>query len=154
MRERLTKRAVLLLVMTLTAMTLTAVPASANSDVGNYYYTGGDRLEAKVWIQSIAWSCGNWSTSAYLHGNNPARAQWIKNTAQFHANGVGASLAGANISGSGSDGSAAWTNYNAYSSDLAGNLCANWLTWYVSASSTATSYVPKYGSPRSAVAAV
>lgn len=137
------------------ALALTAGPASAHSATSNYYYPGGDRLEASVWIASFSWSgCGNWQTKAYLYGSNPSRASWIKNTAKFHANGVGASVSGGSLSGSGNDASASWTNYNAWSSDLAGNVCGNWLTWYISAASTATSYVPQYGSPRSATAQV
>jgi hypothetical protein len=127
-----------------------AQPAQANSKSASWYYPGGDRLEANVWIQTFSdWSgCGNWQTSAKLWGNNPPNARWIKNTASFHANGWGASLHGVGVSGSGADASASWTNYNNWIADLAGNICGNWLTWYITAASTATSYVPQYGSPR------
>ncbi len=132
------------------ALLLTAVPASAHSVSASYGYPGGDRLEANVYIANISdWhGCGNWATSAKLWGNNPPYASWIKNSAHFHANGVGASISGVSANGSGNDQSASWTNSNAWIADLSGRLCANWLTWYVSATSTATSYVPKYGSPR------
>lgn len=131
-------------------LALTALPASANSGSTSYGYPGGDRLEANVYIATIAdWhGCGDWATSSKLHGTNPPRASWIKNTAHFHANGVGASISGVSASGSGNDQSAEWTNSNAWIADLSGRLCANWLTWYVSASSTAASFVPQYGSPR------
>jgi hypothetical protein len=127
-----------------------------HSASSNYYYPGGNRLEANVWIETFAdWNgCGDWLTSAKLWGNNPSLAAWIKNTASFRANGVGASIWGASLSGNGTDMSASWTNTNAWISDLAGNVCANWLTWYVSAASTATSYVPQYGSPRITTASV
>jgi hypothetical protein len=137
-----------------------AAPASAGSASSSYYYPGGNRLEANVWIQSIAdaRNCGNWATSAKLWGNNPPTAEWIKNVASFHANGIGAEITGSSggvsVGGSGVDVSMEWTNDNNWISDLAGNLCANWLTWYVSAGSTAVSFVPKYGSPRSASAGV
>jgi hypothetical protein len=52
--------------------------------------------------------------------------------------------------GGSSSESASWTNYNNWISDLAGNVCGNWLTWYIEAGSRAVSYVPQYGSPRSA----
>jgi hypothetical protein len=134
----------------------TIQPAEAHSASASYYYPGGDRLEANVWIQTFSdWSgCGSWSTSAKLWGMNPALASWIKNTASFHANGWGASLSGVGVSGSGADASASWTNYNAWISDLSGTICGNWLTWYISAASTAVSYVPQYGSPRIVVAQV
>ncbi len=134
-----------------------AAPASAHSASSSYYYPGGNRLEANVWITTFAdfWSgCGDWQTSAKLHGYNPPNAQWIKNTASFTANGVGASVSSFSAGGTGTNVSASWTNYNNWISDLAGNICVNWLTWYLSAGSTATSYVPQYGSPRSASASV
>jgi hypothetical protein len=144
-------------VATLTVGVITlASPAHANSKSASYYYPGGDVLQANVWIATFSdWSgCGNWATSAKLLGYNPANAAWIKNTASFHANGWGASLSGVGVSGSGADASASWTNYNNWISDLSGTICGNWLTWYISAASTATSYVPQYGSPRIVVAQV
>jgi hypothetical protein len=155
-----TKKRVLatLAICAVTAATVAvgAQPASAHSASSSYYYPGGDRLEANVWIDNWADSngCGNWATSAKLWGYNPPNAQWIKNVASFHANGIGASVSAFSAGGTGTDVSASWTNYNNWISDLAGNICVNWLTWYLSAGSTAISYVPQYGSPRSASASV
>lgn len=149
------RRLILAAAAVVTAMVgaLAAVtPASANSGSSNYYYPGGNRLEANVWIQTFSdWSgCGDWATSAKLWGYNPPFAEWIKNVASFHANGIGASISAFSAGGTGTDVSASWTNYNDWIADLAGNICGNWLTWYISAGSTAISYVPQYGSPRSA----
>jgi hypothetical protein len=132
-----------------------STPAYAHSDSSKYYYPGGDYVQANVWIQSFSWSgCGDWQTSAYLHGYNPPTASWIKNIASFHADGVGASVHGVGLTGGGTSASQSSTNYNNWEADLAGNVCGNWLTWYIEASSTAITYVPQYGSPRSAVASV
>lgn len=134
---------------------LAAQPASANSASSSYPYPGGDVLQANAWIQSFSWTgCGNWSTSARLLGFNPPLASWIKNIASFHADGWGASLSGISASGGGSSQSLSWTNYNNWESDLAGRVCGNWLTWYIEESSTAISYVPRYGSPRTTIAAL
>lgn len=132
-----------------------ASPASAHSGSSRYYYPGGDYVQANVWIQTFSWTgCGNWQTSAYLYGYNPPNASWIRNVAAFHADGWGASVSGVGLTGGGNSASESWTNYNNWQSDLAGNVCGNWLTWYIDASSTAITYVPKYGSPRSASVSV
>jgi hypothetical protein len=142
--------------VTVMGVAIGATPASANSSSSSYNYPGGDRLEANIWIQTFSNGngCGDWSTSAKLWGYNPPTAQWIKNVASFHANGIGASIYNFSAGGSGTDVSASWTNYNTWIADLSGNLCANWLTWYVSGGSSAVSYVPQYGSPRIASASV
>src|SRR5713101_6948518 len=92
----------------LTTIVMLAPQAGAHSGSSSVDYPGGDRLEADVWVQSFTFSsCGNWQTSAKLIGNNPPNADWIKNTAAFHAVGIGASLsgggAGVSFSGGGSD---------------------------------------------------
>lgn len=139
-----------------TALLASSVPAGAHSQSDSLTYSGGQRLIANVWIQTFSdWhGCGDWKTSAVYRGRKPKRPQWIKNVVSMHANGLGASISGIGISGSGTDLTASWTNTRAKMSDLSGRVCANWLTWYVSASSTAVAYVPKYGSPRIVTASV
>ncbi len=133
-----------------TATTL-ANPASVeNSGSATTAYPGGDVLQANAYIDSVADSngCGHFATSAKLLGNNPPNAAWIKNTVTFHANGIGAAISGGSVSANGADASASWQNNNAWIADLSGTICVNWATWYLSVGSTATSFVPQYGSPR------
>lgn len=134
----------------LTGTVLAVEPAAAVSGTANVYYPGGDRLEANIYGDTFADSsgCMYWQTSAKLWGYNPPYASWIKNTASFSANGVGASIYAFSAGQSGSNVSASWTNDDDWIADLSGTLCTNWLTLWVSGSSTATSYVPEYGSPR------
>ncbi len=143
-------------VVGLAGTVLAVEPAVAGSSTANYYYPGGDRLEARIYMDAFADSngCGYWQTSAWLWGNNPPYAAWIRNTAAFSANGLGASIYAFSAGEGGSSVSASWTNDDDWIADLAGTLCSNWLTLWVSGTSTATSYVPQYGSPRSATAAV
>jgi len=156
-QKRPVQRPIIALAAALLAVLVLSVPAGAHSGQAHRNYPGGDVLYAFVWIQSFSdWSgCGSWQTSAQLWGWWPANAQWITNTAGFYAYGIGASLsAGAgSVSGSGGGNSASftWTNDWNWISDLTGTVCGNIFTWYISAGSTAVSYVPQYGSPRSAV---
>jgi hypothetical protein len=155
--KRPVQKPILALAAALLAVVVLSIPAGAHSGQAKYYYRGGDVLVANVWIQSFSdWSgCGSWQTSAQLWGWWPPYAVWINNQASFYAYGIGASLsAGAGgVSGSsgGNSASFSWTNDNNWISDLAGTVCGNIFTWYISAGSTAVSYVPQYGSPRSAV---
>lgn len=125
--------------------------AEANSQSAHTSFPNGVTLTANAYVQSMANSdqCGRYSSSALI----TTSPNWIKNTTAFHANGIGASVSGASASGSGSDFSASWQNSNgARGSYLSGTVCVNWLTWYLSMSTTGSAFY--YGNVRTATASL
>lgn len=121
-----------------------------NSKSSKAYFDDGASITANMWIQTFAdgGGCGNFQSSAVTS----VTANWVKDVASFHANGVGASINGGSVSGSGADAAASWTNYNSKGAYISGNVCVNWLTWYLSATTTASGY--HYGNVRVASAGV
>jgi hypothetical protein len=128
-----------------------ASEASAHSSTAVTTYPNGVRLTANVWGDNFAdwYGCANFTSSAVI----TARPSWIKDVLNFHANGIGASISGVSIGGSGADASLSWTNSNgALGSYLSGRVCHNWLTWSLSATSTASAL--QYGTVRIASAGI
>jgi hypothetical protein len=121
-----------------------------NSNSSTAYFDDGASITANMWISTFAdgGGCGDFQSSAVTS----VTADWVKDVASFHANGVGASISGGSVSGSGADASASWTNYNATGAYISGNVCVNWLTWYLSATTTASGF--HYGNTRIASAGV
>ena len=111
------------------------------------YYGNGAALTASASLPRISDGAGCGAYSSYaLITKTP---NWIKNVTNFHANGIGASVSGGSLSGSGADASVSWTNSNgAKGSYLSGTVCANWLTWYLSMGVTGSAY--HYGTVRTA----
>jgi hypothetical protein len=125
--------------------------AYANSATAHATWSNGVKITANEYVASLADinGCGAYSSSAVI-GATPS---WVKDTVAFHANGVGASVDGGSLSGSGADGSESWTNSNgSRGSYLSGTVCINWLTWYLSMNTTASAFY--YGSVRTATAAI
>lgn len=125
--------------------------AYANNATASAYWSNGVKITTNEYVASLANAngCGPYSSSAVI-GATP---NWVKDFTSFHANGIGASVSGVSISGSGADGSISWTNSNgARGSYLSGTVCINWLTWYLSMSTTGSAFY--YGSVRTATAAL
>lgn len=125
--------------------------AEARSASTQTTFPNGIQLTSNSWIDTFSDSqgCGDYQSSAVIG----ARPVWIKNTVSFHANGIGASVSGVSLSGGGADASATWTNSNGtLGSYLSGRVCANWLTVYLSMSSTGSAFY--YGSVRTATSAL
>lgn len=114
------------------------------------YFPNGVRIDASEWITSFTWSgCGSFTSSATI-GATP---QWIQDVVAFHANGIGASVYGLSMSGSGSDASLSWRNSNgARGAYLSGSVCMNWLTWYLSMTSSGTALYD--GTTRTAISSL
>lgn len=124
-----------------------AVPASANSKSAATTWSNKVKLTTNEYVQTMASrnGCGSYSSSAVI-GATP---NWIKVATSFHANGVGASVGVGSVSGSGANASLSWTNSNgARGAYLSGTVCINWLTWYLSMSTTGSAFY--YGSVRTA----
>lgn len=123
-------------------------PLTASSSVA--YFDDGATITANMWIQTIASSggCGAFQSSAVVSKT----ANWVKDAVSFHANGIGAAISGGSITGSGADASASITNTNTTGAYISGTVCVNWLTWYLSATTTASAL--HYGNVRLATASV
>jgi hypothetical protein len=133
------------MVLALALVMAAFTPAQANSKSASTTYPNGTRLTANVWIQTFAsWDgCGDFQTSAQI----TRRPNWIENTASFTANGWGASIKSFSFGGSGASVSTTWRNSNGQrGSYISGRICANWRTWYVSATSIARAF--HYGNLR------
>lgn len=129
----------------------TPVTAGAHSKSSSANIPGGGTVTSNVWIQNFASrnNCGNWNTSTTVN-RTPA---WVKNTASFNAWGVGASLKGVGVNANGSNASMSVTNNRGQrGAYLNGNICGNWATAYISASSSGVAMVN--GNMTSAIASV
>jgi hypothetical protein len=143
-------RPVLAFLAVVIILAMSAGSVSASSRSASTYYPNGTKLTANIWIQSFTWDgCGDFASSSIIS----ATPSWIKNTVTLTAYGIGASIAGFSLGGSGGTVSASWTNSGGQrGAYLSGRVCANWLTWYVGAGSAASAY--HYGTVRLVSAAV
>ena len=146
-----THAAALATALTVALAVSAAAPASAASKSATAKWSNGTKITTNEYVQSIASvnGCGSYSSSAVI-GATP---NWVKDVTSFHANGVGAHVGIGSASGAGADSSISWTNSNgSRGAYLSGTVCVNWLTWYLSMSTTGSAFY--YGSVRTATASL
>lgn len=134
-------------VAAMVAMSTGAGSAAAISDTSKRGIGGGVSIQANAWECNLWAKACDWKTSAKAYrGSRTQSMTWIKNQAQITGKGgsisIGAGGTGVSASGSASSHSFEWTNFDAWTSDLAGQARSGYLSlvWGIETCSHASAY--------------
>ncbi|MGH2917170.1 MAG: hypothetical protein ACRDLS_01020 [Solirubrobacteraceae bacterium] len=128
-----------------------SAPATSASTELNL--VGGDTLQANAWHCGTYVKSCSWQSSAKLLGYHPARARWIRNTAEIEAHGFRAKITLGKvinveiIEKKRSLIKTRWTNRKHWISWSSGKVKPSWTTLFVSTRSSATAAHRIFGRP-------